>query len=180
MNFSPLNANNGIMANLIMCSFCGKSHLKVSKLIAGPCGICICNNCAITCAQALGQELLQSQMTDASAKMSHDLDHLEKNSSLSLLKQGDPLFNSNPLSPERLVEVLNENDIVIGQGHAKKTLSVAVYNHYKSLLLDGAIVDNGTITKSEIPHELQDVEIDQVTFYELAPRVVGRLCEQKY
>jgi ATP-dependent Clp protease ATP-binding subunit ClpX len=166
------------MANLIKCSFCGKSHLEVSQLIAGLPGIYICSNCVITCAQALGHEFLQSQMTDVSAKNSNDLDDSEKNSSLSLVEEGDPLSNFNMLSAERFIVVLNEN--VIGQDHAKKTLSVAVYNHYKSLLLDGAIVDNGTITKSEIPHELQDVEIDQVTFYELGPRVVGRLCGQKY
>ena len=90
--------------NLTMCSFCGKSHAEVKKLIAGP-GVYICDGCINVCRGILEKELNEEEE--------------EVSSDLSVPKPAD------------LLEKLNQ--YVIGQDHAKKVLSVAVHNHYKRL-----------------------------------------------
>lgn len=95
--------------NLTMCSFCGKSHSEVKKLIAGP-GVYICNECIDVCSTILRKELAgQSEPTKEVS---------------TLLEDGVP-------TPSELLQQLNE--FVIGQEDAKKVLSVAVYNHYQRL-----------------------------------------------
>ena len=88
--------------NLTMCSFCGKSHAEVRKLIAGP-GVYICDNCIILCKNVLDRELeLQNQ-------------------------KKQPKF-----TVPKPVEIKRQLDLhCVGQEHAKKTLAVAVHNHYK-------------------------------------------------
>ena len=95
--------------NLTMCSFCGKSHSEVKKLIAGP-GVYICNECIDVCSTILRKEL---------AGQSEPSEELTD-----LLEDGIP-------TPAELLQ--NLNDFVIGQEDAKKVLSVAVYNHYQRL-----------------------------------------------
>ena len=87
-----------------MCSFCGKSHAEVKKLIAGP-GVYICDGCINVCRGILEKELHEEEE--------------EVSSDMSVPK------------PAELLEKLNQ--YVIGQDHAKKVLSVAVHNHYKRL-----------------------------------------------
>ncbi len=87
-----------------MCSFCGKSHAEVKKLIAGP-GVYICDGCINVCRGILEKELHEEEETPST--------------DLSVPK------------PAELLEKLNQ--YVIGQEHAKKVLSVAVHNHYKRL-----------------------------------------------
>lgn len=96
--------------NLTMCSFCGKSHSEVKKLIAGP-GVYICNECIDVCGTILRKELA-GQDDDAAQELKQSLDE------------------SIP-TPEELLNHLN--NFVIGQEDAKKVLSVAVYNHYQRL-----------------------------------------------
>ncbi len=91
-------------SNLTMCSFCGKSHAEVKKLIAGP-GVYICDGCIHVCQGILEKELHEEQV--------------ETSTELTVPK------------PKELLSKLN--DYVIGQEHAKKVLSVAVHNHYKRL-----------------------------------------------
>jgi len=90
--------------NLTMCSFCGKSHAEVKKLIAGP-GVYICDGCINVCRGILEKELHEEEE--------------EVSSDMSVPKPAD------------LLEKLNQ--YVIGQDYAKKVLSVAVHNHYKRL-----------------------------------------------
>lgn len=85
----------------ITCSFCGKTQDQVKKIVAGP-GVYICNECIDLCKEIIDEEL-------APEKSSEDL-----------LKV---------LTPKQILDKLNE--FVIGQDNAKRTLSVAVYNHYK-------------------------------------------------
>ncbi|HBE98419.1 MAG TPA: ATP-dependent Clp protease ATP-binding subunit ClpX, partial [Verrucomicrobiales bacterium] len=98
-------------SNLTMCSFCGKSHSEVKKLIAGP-GVYICNECIDVCSTILRKEL-------AGGDSGSSLDDASQT-----LEEGIP-------TPAELCEYLN--DYVIGQDDAKKVLSVAVYNHYQRL-----------------------------------------------
>lgn len=97
-------------SNLTMCSFCGKSHSEVKKLIAGP-GVYICNECVEVCATILEKELGGGPSLKGTTPA-------EK-----------PDFQVP--SPSALRDKLNE--FVIGQENAKKVLAVAVYNHYQRL-----------------------------------------------
>ena len=105
-------------SNLTMCSFCGKSHSEVKKLIAGP-GVYICNECVEVCSNILDKELTGG-------------DGKSKSGSTSL--KGKPL-----LTPAEMRERLD--DFVVGQEQAKKVLAVAVYNHYQRLRQSDALED---------------------------------------
>jgi len=94
-----------MMGNDVRCSFCGKTQNQVRKLIAGPTGVYICDECVDICADILDEEL-----EDAEAEES--------------VKQ-----DINLLKPVQIKKFLD--DYVIGQDEAKKVLAVAVYNHYK-------------------------------------------------
>ncbi len=91
--------------NLTLCSFCGKSHAEVKKLIAGP-GVYICDNCVNLCKQVLDKELA------AQTK-----------------KQKPHVGIPKPAEIKRRLDLA-----CVGQEHAKKTLAVAVHNHYKRIL----------------------------------------------
>jgi ATP-dependent Clp protease ATP-binding subunit ClpX len=96
-----------------MCSFCGKSHSEVKKLIAGP-AVYICDECIQVCSSILEKELGENKSTVAET-------HIPK---------------GEVPTPEELSEKLNE--FVVGQERAKKVLSVAVYNHYMRLRQNNA------------------------------------------
>jgi ATP-dependent Clp protease ATP-binding subunit ClpX len=97
-----------------MCSFCGKNHSEVKKLVAGP-GVYICNECIDVCANILAKEL----------------GGIPSKGKTSVEKPGFKI----PF-PAAILAQLNE--FVIGQENAKKVLSVAVYNHYQRLRQDQA------------------------------------------
>ena len=94
----------------IRCSFCGKSQGQVRKLIAGPKGAYICDECVEICAEIIEEEFENEEETGTA----------EETEQINLLK------------PEELKAFLD--DYVIGQDQAKKVLSVAVYNHYKRIM----------------------------------------------
>ena len=96
-------------SNLTMCSFCGKSHAEVRKLIAGP-GVYICDSCITVCKGILDKELNDEARKQKTA-----------------------------IRVPKPAEIMRELDQhVIGQQQAKKVLAVAVHNHYKRILQDGA------------------------------------------
>ncbi len=89
----------------IRCSFCNKAQSQVRKLIAGPAGVYICDECVDICADILEEEFEEEDVAST------------EHSEINLLK------------PREIKDFLD--DYVIGQEAAKKVLSVAVYNHYK-------------------------------------------------
>lgn len=91
--------------NDIRCSFCNKTQSQVRKLIAGPAGVYICDECIDICADILEEELEE----DAVAEREHP--------------------EINLLKPMQIKGFLDE--YVVGQEEAKKVLAVSVYNHYK-------------------------------------------------
>ena len=93
--------------DVIRCSFCNKAQAQVRKLIAGPNGAYICDECIEVCAEIIEEELGFSDFNPV-------------------------LEDINLLKPEEIKAFLDE--YVIGQDEAKKVLSVAVYNHYKRIL----------------------------------------------
>jgi ATP-dependent Clp protease ATP-binding subunit ClpX len=100
-------------SNLTMCSFCGKSHSEVKKLIAGP-GVYICNECVDVCSNILDKELNQANLTNGKKRKGSTTHTREEM----------------PTPAELLAEL---DQYVIGQETAKRVLSVAVYNHYLRL-----------------------------------------------
>lgn len=103
------NYNN---EDIIFCSFCGRLRQEVNKLIEGPDGILICDECV---------EMCHKIITDDDIDVIKD----EKTGNKELISSADLP------SPEQIKKVLDE--YVIGQEQAKKVLSVSVYNHYKRI-----------------------------------------------
>ena len=93
--------------NGIRCSFCGKKQEQIDRMISGSNGAYICNECVDICRGILDEEY---------AGMNEALDQI------------------NLIKPKEMKEFLDE--YVIGQDQAKKVLSVAVYNHYKSQIAE--------------------------------------------
>lgn len=109
--------------NDIRCSFCNKTQSQVRKLIAGPAGVYICDECIDICEDILAEELEDDEEESVTTQDIH------------LLK------------PREIKDFLD--DYVIGQEQAKKVLSVAVYNHYKRVMAPKDI-DDVELQKSNI------------------------------
>ena len=111
------------------CSFCGKSQKEVKKLIAGP-TVYICDECIGLCNDIIAEEIEREEQT-------YGLDKVPK--------------------PVEIKEILDE--YVIGQGRAKKILSVAVHNHYKRI---------------DAKMEADDVELQKSNILLLGPTGCGK------
>ncbi len=106
---------------LLYCSFCGKSQHEVRKLIAGP-SVYVCDECVELCNDIIREEMQERPAAEAGSELP---------------------------KPKEINDILN--DYVIGQERAKKTLSVAVYNHYKRLNAESEGEDDQVeLTKSNI------------------------------
>lgn len=125
---------------LTLCSFCGKSHAEVKKLIQGP-GVFICDSCVLLCKSVLDKEL----RTDAQ----------HPRPTLSVPRPAD------------LKALLDQ--YCVGQEHAKKTLAVAVHNHYKRI--QNQTRPQGD-AKAESPHD--GVEIEKSNILLIGPTGCGK------
>ena len=93
----------------VRCSFCNKTQNQVRKLIAGPNGAYICDECVDVCAEIIEEEFEYENG-----------------------REWNPFSDINLLKPEEIKAFLDE--YVIGQDKAKKVMAVAVYNHYKRVM----------------------------------------------
>ena len=138
------------------CSFCGKPAAQAGKLIAGPAGVGICDACVSTCGRLLDREKTRDGKPAAAA--------------------GGPAMQEapakQPLAPIKLIPPtklrLELDAHVIGQAHAKKVLSVAVFNHYKRLN------DRHTQATAAQAGDLADVELDKSNVLLIGPTGTGK------
>ena len=120
----------------VRCSFCGKAQENVRKIVAGP-GVYICDECVELCNSIIEAELYEDE------KAGYTLNEL-----------------NNLPTPQEIKNILD--DYVIGQDEAKRTLSVAVYNHYKR------------IAHEESNKKEDDVEIQKSNILLLGPTGCGK------
>ncbi|HRP03377.1 MAG TPA: ATP-dependent Clp protease ATP-binding subunit ClpX [Opitutaceae bacterium] len=129
-------------SRMTLCSFCGKSQAEVKKIIAGP-GVYICDSCVSVCKTIIDREVKQPPT--------------ESKPSFRLVKPSD------------IKRTLD--DYVIGQDHAKKVLSVAVYNHYKRLMFDsGQPMKDSTA----LSPEFDGVEVEKSNILLVGPTGSGK------
>ena len=126
------------------CSFCGKTRSQVSKLIQGPGGVYICDECVHACA-----DMIDEVEGDDGA---HDLDYEDKDDS--------PIKNLP--TPHEIYQELSQ--YVMGQESAKRAMSVAVYNHYRRILSG-----NDEVAESE-----EQIEIAKSNILLLGPTGTGK------
>ena len=125
-------------SDLLKCSFCGKSQKQVRKLIAGG-GVYICDECIELCNEIIEEELAGSQQNQAG-----ESERLPR--------------------PSEITAFLDQ--YVIGQDQAKRTLAVAVYNHYKRIKADSLVAPSR--------RREEDVEISKSNILLLGPTGSGK------
>jgi ATP-dependent Clp protease ATP-binding subunit ClpX len=126
--------------NITMCSFCGKTHGEVRKLIAGP-GVFICDNCIVVCKSILDKELGTGKTKVAGIGFKLDV--------------------------PKPAEIKRQLDLhVVGQERAKKTIAVAVHNHYKRIQQDVSTHANF--------EQHRDVEIEKSNILIIGPTGSGK------
>jgi ATP-dependent Clp protease ATP-binding subunit ClpX len=128
--------------NLTLCSFCGKSHAEVKKLIAGP-GVYICDACILVCKGVLDKELA----TDT--------------------KRTTPKLKV----PKPSLIKAELDRYCVGQEHAKKTLAVAVHNHYKRIIHERKATGGKTEPREA---KADDVEIEKSNILLIGPTGSGK------
>lgn len=134
-------------SKMTFCSFCGKAHNEVRKMIAGPGGVFICDSCVTVCKTIIDRELRQDS--------------------------GDPAPPIRLVKPLEIRRVLD--DFIIGQDQAKKSLSVAVYNHYKRILVGGGDdADTAADAEAATLGDFDDVELEKSNILLIGPTGSGK------
>lgn len=134
-------------AKMSFCSFCGKSHSEVRKLIAGPANVYICDSCVDVCKTIIDREL-GAERSDGRGKAAGEA--------------GADLFKL--VKPSEIKERLDE--YVVGQDHAKRVLAVAVYNHFKRIQCETGMSPN--------PKGSEEVSIEKSNVLLLGPTGSGK------
>jgi ATP-dependent Clp protease ATP-binding subunit ClpX len=129
-------------SRMTLCSFCGKSQAEVKKIIAGP-GVYICDACVNVCKTIIDREVKTPSV------------------------ESKPAFQL--IKPSDIKKTLD--DYVIGQDHAKKVLSVAVYNHYKRLNFESTQQSKDAVS---LYPEFNDVEVEKSNILLAGPTGSGK------
>jgi len=152
---------------MTLCSFCGKTQSEVKKLIAGP-GVFICDSCVSLCKTILDRELMQVAAAHAAAHgVAGGLDTGAGADAESQAQVGPQPFRL--IKPAEIKKTLDAH--VIGQEHAKKVLSVAVYNHYKRLNFEATKQGNDGQALSA---DLHEVEVEKSNLLFIGPTGSGK------
>lgn len=179
------------------CSFCGKSNFQVAKIIKGPKGVNICDECVNVCGNLIDRENATSpeptpppQKTKRSSFFSKSKSAPPEPAPPPPILDGEPSHTleaeANPVKasqestelplfklvkPQEIKNVLD--DFVIGQDHAKKVMAVAVYNHYKRLAVDNKLKTEGLETYP-LADEFKDVAVEKSNILLIGPTGCGK------
>ncbi len=150
----------------LFCSFCGRHASQVKNLVSSPNGAAaICTDCLEICRSMLEPSKIDSENLETAV----DKNHTIKNQAIDV-----PFLEV--LTPHVIKSELD--CFIVGQEHAKKTLAVAVYNHYKRLILQkGTSIlekDNDISFKIELSEELKSVEVDKSNILFVGPTGSGK------
>jgi ATP-dependent Clp protease ATP-binding subunit ClpX len=129
-------------SRMTLCSFCGKSQAEVKKIIAGP-GVYICDSCVNVCKTIIDREVKAPA--------------------------AEPKPTVRLVKPSEIKKKLDDH--VIGQDHAKKVLSVAVYNHYKRLMFDAG---QSAKDPAALAPEFNEIEVEKSNILLVGPTGSGK------
>jgi ATP-dependent Clp protease ATP-binding subunit ClpX len=120
---------------VLVCSFCGKHQHVVKKLIVGPDNVNICNECVDSCLTILEEENIRDKIKPAPS---------------SVVAASESGYESLETLPKPIEIKDHLDQYIIGQQHAKRIISVAVYNHYKRLWATTSDDDDIELQKSNV------------------------------
>lgn len=157
----------------VRCSFCGKTQEQVRKLVKGQDGMFICDECVEACNEILEQSFAQDEMMRAfgsyvnHAEPMDDFDMDEDEASASTMRETAERIITRVPTPHEIYDALSQ--YVMGQEDAKRAMSVAVYNHYRRVLMGDTAEDSlGAHAVDE------DVELAKSNILLLGPTGTGK------
>ena len=156
----------------VRCSFCGKTQEQVRKLVKGQDGMFICDECVEACNEILEQSFAQDEMMRAfgsyvnHAEPMDDFDMEEDEAPAPTMRETAERIITRVPTPHEIYDALSQ--YVMGQEDAKRAMSVAVYNHYRRVLMGDTAED------CSCPVVDEDVELAKSNILLLGPTGTGK------
>ena len=157
----------------VRCSFCGKTQEQVRKLVKGQDGMFICDECVEACNEILEQSFAQDEMMRAfgsyvnHAEPMDDFDMDDDEAPAPTMRETAERIITRVPTPHEIYDALSQ--YVMGQEDAKRAMSVAVYNHYRRVLMGDTVEDSlGAHAVDE------DVELAKSNILLLGPTGTGK------
>ena len=157
----------------VRCSFCGKTQEQVRKLVKGQDGMFICDECVEACNEILEQEFAQDEMMRAfgsyvnHAEPMDDFDMDEDEAPAPTMRETAERIITRVPTPHEIYDALSQ--YVMGQEDAKRAMSVAVYNHYRRVLMGDTA--EGSLGAHAVD---EDVELAKSNILLLGPTGTGK------
>lgn len=157
----------------VRCSFCGKTQEQVRKLVKGQDGMFICDECVEACNEILEQSFAQDEMMRAfgsyvnHAEPMDDFDMDDDEAPASTMRETAERIITRVPTPHEIYDALSQ--YVMGQEDAKRAMSVAVYNHYRRVLMGDTA--EGSLGAHAVD---EDVELAKSNILLLGPTGTGK------
>lgn len=157
----------------VRCSFCGKTQEQVRKLVKGQDGMFICDECVEACNEILEQSFAQDEMMRAfgsyvnHAETMDDFDMDEDEAPAPTMRETAERIITRVPTPHEIYDALSQ--YVMGQEDAKRAMSVAVYNHYRRVLMGDTA--EGPLGAHAVD---EDVELAKSNILLLGPTGTGK------
>ena len=157
----------------VRCSFCGKTQEQVRKLVKGQDGMFICDECVEACNEILEQSFAQDEMMRAfgsyvnHAEPMDDFDMDEDGAPAPTMRETAERIITRVPTPHEIYDALSQ--YVMGQEDAKRAMSVAVYNHYRRVLMGDTA--EGSLGAHAVD---EDVELAKSNILLLGPTGTGK------
>lgn len=157
----------------VRCSFCGKTQEQVRKLVKGQDGMFICDECVEACNEILEQSFAQDEMMRAfgsyvnHAEPMDDFDMDEDEAPTPTMRETAERIITRVPTPHEIYDALSQ--YVMGQEDAKRAMSVAVYNHYRRVLMGDTA--EGSLGAHAVD---EDVELAKSNILLLGPTGTGK------